>query len=86
MAVAVKFASRLNLAISVVSRESFARSKTSKEIGAGRRLRSTRNISCSAPIRATPVSKRSVSIMYSRARRSSSSAFIKTCDFLSSNC
>ena len=71
------FSSRLNFINSATTRLSpVVRSSISSATGAGRQRSSTRNISCSTPIRRTPDSNRFSSSIYSSARTSSISRYV----------
>jgi hypothetical protein len=67
----------LNWPSSVVKRSESSASSSGSAAFAGRRPRSIRNISCSAPMRRTPLSIRPRAIISSSARTSSSSARTK---------
>ncbi|MCZ7683835.1 MAG: hypothetical protein M5U28_35760 [Sandaracinaceae bacterium] len=81
----VAFASRLKSASSVVRRGSRTASSTRVATAAGRPEASTRNISCSAPMRRVAASKEApLSSMCSSARTSSRSARVNARDSSSS--
>ena len=73
----VKLASKLNLANSKVNLSSLMSLSISTDLQAGEKFLSTRNISCSAPIRVIPDSIMSFSIIISRAFKSFRTARIK---------
>ena len=71
-----RLSSRLKAPTSVTKCGSSTASRISNATGAGFQLRSTRNISCSAPMRRTPDSMRSSASMRSRACTSRSRAWV----------